>query len=323
MDRIIAPLGRRIDESTPMVDARLPDGSRINAIIPPLSLNGPMITIRKFAQERITIDDMLEKYHSLSEPMAKFLKYCVHGRKNMIVSGGTGAGKTTLLNIISHFIPDGERILTIEDAAELRLNKDHWARLESRPANVEGRGQITIRDLFRNSLRMRPDRIIIGECRGAEVLDMLQAMNTGHDGSLTTLHANSTQDAMTRLSSMILLSGIDLPIKAIYDMVASAIDIFVHVSRFSDGSRRITQITEMTGEIVDGIPVIKDIFVFKNQGIDPDGNVLGYYTATGYIPLIFEDLKTRGLPVDKKLFQPTTSSATRENSQSIETNPDS
>lgn len=323
VDRIIAPLGRRIDESTPMVDARLPDGSRINAIIPPLSLNGPMVTIRKFAQERITIDDLLEKYNSLNDSMAKFLKYCVHGRKNIIVSGGTGAGKTTLLNIISHFIPDGERILTIEDAAELRLNKTHWARLESRPPNVEGRGQITIRDLFRNSLRMRPDRIIIGECRGAEVLDMLQAMNTGHDGSLTTLHANSTRDALTRLSSMILLSGIDLPIKAIYDMVASAIDIFVHVSRFSDGSRRITQITEMTGEIEDGVPVIKDVFVFKHQGIDPDGNVLGYYSATGYEPLIFEDLKTRGLPVDKKLFQPTTPTAARERTQSDTTNSDS
>lgn len=305
IDRIIAPLGRRIDESTPMVDARLSDGSRINAIIPPLSLNGPMITIRKFAQERYTVDDLLVKFHTLTQPMADFLNACVIGRKNMIVSGGTGAGKTTLLNIISQFIPDNERIITIEDAAELRLVKSHWARLESRPPNIEGRGRITIRDLFVNTLRMRPDRIIIGECRGPEVLDMLQAMNTGHDGSLTTLHANSTRDVLARMSSMVLLSGIELPLRAIYEMVASAINIIVHVSRFSDGSRKITGVGEITGKLIDGIPELKDIFIFKQKGINSDGLVLGDYVPTGYVPKVYDDLVMRGMTLSKSIFEQT------------------
>jgi pilus assembly protein CpaF len=303
IDRIIAPLGRRVDESTPMVDARLPDGSRINAIIPPLSLNGPMITIRKFSQERYTAEDLISKFNSLTPAMADFLNACVIGRKNMIVSGGTGAGKTTLLNIVSQFIPDNERIITIEDAAELRLSKTHWARLESRPANIEGRGRISIRDLFINTLRMRPDRIIIGECRGPEVLDMLQAMNTGHDGSLTTLHANSPRDVLARMSSMVLLSGIELPVRAIYEMVCSAINIVVQISRFSDGSRKITAISELTGKMVDGMPEVVDIFVFKQQGINSEGVVLGAYTPTGYVPKCYEEFATRGIPLPKTIFQ--------------------
>lgn len=303
IERIIAPLGRRIDESTPMVDARLPDGSRINAIIPPLSLNGPMITIRKFGTERLEIEDLLSKFHSMTKDMADFLNACVIGRKNIIVSGGTGAGKTTLLNVISEFIPDGERIITIEDAAELKLKKSHWGRLESRPPNVEGRGAVTIRDLFINCLRMRPDRIVIGECRGPEVLDMLQAMNTGHDGSLTTLHANSTKDVLTRMHSMILLSGIELPIRAINEMVSSAIDIIVHINRFSDGTRKITGISEITGLTEDFHLKLNDVFMFKQKGIDSDGRVLGSYQPTGYVPECYEDFVTRGLPVEKKMFE--------------------
>jgi septum site-determining protein MinD len=302
IERIIAPLGRRIDESTPMVDARLPDGSRINAIIPPLSLNGPMITIRKFGQERLTAEDLQHRFHSLNQAMRDFLQACVLGRKNIIVSGGTGAGKTTLLNVISEFIPDNERLITIEDAAELKLKKSHWARLESRPSNIEGRGQVTIRDLFINSLRMRPDRIVIGECRGAEVLDMLQAMNTGHDGSLTTLHANSTKDVLVRMHSMILLSGIELPVRAINEMVASAIDIIVHVARFSDGTRKITGISEVTGLSKDFQCELEDVFVFKQTGLDSDGKILGSYQPTGYIPICYEDFATRGLPIDRSIF---------------------
>lgn len=304
IDRIIAPLGRRVDESTPMVDARLPDGSRINAILPPLSLNGPMITIRKFSQDRYTIEDLLTRFGSLSQPMADFLNACVLGRKNIVVSGGTGAGKTTLLNIVSQYIPDNERIITIEDAAELKLVKTHWIRLEARPANIEGRGRISIRDLFINTLRMRPDRIIIGECRGPEVLDMLQAMNTGHDGSLTTLHANTPRDVLSRLASMVLLSGIELPIRAIYEMTASAINIIVQINRFSDGSRKITAISELTGKLIDGLPEIVDIFVFKNAGVNAEGKILGEYVPTGYVPKCYEDLVTRGLSMNKAIFIP-------------------
>jgi septum site-determining protein MinD len=303
IDRIIAPLGRRVDESTPMVDARLPDGSRVNAIIPPLSLNGPMITVRKFSQDRYTMEDLLTRFKSISQPMVDFLNACVIGRKNIIVSGGTGAGKTTLLNIISHFIPDNERIITIEDAAELRLSKTHWARLESRPPNIEGRGKVTIRDLFINTLRMRPDRIIIGECRGPEVLDMLQAMNTGHDGSLTTLHANTTRDTLSRMSSMVLLSGIELPLRAIYEMAASAINIIVQINRFSDGSRKITAISELTGRMVDNLPEMKDVFTFVHKGMNAEGQIMGEYAATGYIPKCFEDFSNRGIPLSKTIFE--------------------
>ncbi|MBF0594077.1 MAG: Flp pilus assembly complex ATPase component TadA [Candidatus Omnitrophica bacterium] len=302
IDRIIAPLGRRIDESVPMVDARLPDGSRINAIIPPLSLRGPMITIRKFAQERYTADDLINRFHSISQPMADFVQAAVQSRKNILVSGGTGSGKTTLLNIISEYIPDGERIITIEDAAELKLTKSHWARLESRSSNVEGKGAITIRDLFVNTLRMRPDRIIIGECRGPEVIDMLQAMNTGHDGSLTTVHANSTRDAITRLNSLILLSGLELPLRAVYEMIASALDLVVHVARFSDGTRKITGITELTGELIEGMPELKDVFVFKHHSTDADGRIIGEYVPTGYIPTCFEDFAKRGITLNPDVF---------------------
>jgi pilus assembly protein CpaF len=303
IDRIIAPLGRRIDESTPMVDARLPDGSRINAIIPPLSLEGPMITIRKFGVERLDAKDLLDKYHTLSKAMFDFLNACVLGRKNIIISGGTGAGKTTLLNVVSQFIPDNERIITIEDAAELRLKKSHWGRLESRPTNVEGKGAVSIRDLFINTLRMRPDRIVIGECRGPEILDMLQAMNTGHDGSLTTLHANSTHDAMVRMSSMILLSGIELPVRAINEMIASAIDVVVHVSRFSDGSRKITGITEVAGLGENFQVNLKDIFIFEHRGMDSEGNLLGEFKPTGFVPTCFVDLAQRGIKLDEKIFR--------------------
>ncbi|MBF0483760.1 MAG: Flp pilus assembly complex ATPase component TadA [Candidatus Omnitrophica bacterium] len=303
IDRIIAPLGRRIDESVPMVDARLPDGSRVNAIIPPLSLNGPMITIRKFGEERLGLDELLNKYQSLTPNMATFLKACVESRQNVIVSGGTGAGKTTFLNLISEFIPSRERIITIEDAAELRIKKSHWVRLEARSANVEGRGEITIRDLFRNSLRMRPDRIVIGECRGPEVLDMLQAMNTGHDGSMTTVHANSTKDALTRLHSLILLTGIELPVRAINEMVASAIDIMVHVNRFSDGTRKVTGISEIAGLTSDYQMELKDIFVFKQEGVAEDGTILGGYHPTGYIPECYHKFVNSGIKMSADIFK--------------------
>ena len=302
IDRIIAPLGRRIDESTPMVDARLPDGSRFNAIIPPLSLNGPMITIRKFGAERLGVTDLLERYNSFSKSMCDFLEAAVLSRRNIVVSGGTGAGKTTLLNVISQFIPDNERIITIEDAAELRLKKAHWGRLESRPPNVEGRGAVTIRELFINSLRMRPDRIIIGECRGPEVLDMLQAMNTGHDGSLTTIHANSTRDVLIRMSSMILLSGIELPVRAINEMIATAIDVIVHVTRLADGTRKLTGITEVVGLTEDFQLDLHDIFVFDQEGIDQDGRVQGEHRPTGYVPQCYYDFIRMGLKIDKNMF---------------------
>ena len=305
IDRIIAPLGRRIDESVPMVDARLPDGSRFNAIIPPLSLGGPMLTIRKFGAERLEAEQLLDEYHSLSKAMFDFLNACVIGRKNIIVSGGTGAGKTTLLNVISQFIPDNERIITIEDAAELRLKKSHWGRLESRPPNVEGKGAISIRELFINTLRMRPDRIIIGECRGAEILDMLQAMNTGHDGSMTTLHANSTRDVMIRMSSMILLSGIELPVRAINEMISSAIDIVVHIARFSDGTRKITGITEVAGMTEDFQLDMKDIFVFEPKGRDESARLLGDFKPTGYVPTCYQELVSMGMKLEKSIFNKT------------------
>ncbi len=304
IDRIIAPLGRRIDESTPMVDARLPDGSRFNAIIPPLSLTGPVITIRKFGRERPTVDDLLNKFHSINEDMRNFLEACVKGRKNIIVSGGTGSGKTTLLNIISTFIPDKERIVTIEDAAELRINKRHWLRLESRPANIEGKGRVPIRTLFMNSLHMRPDRIIVGECRGPEILDMLQAMNTGHDGSMTTLHANSTKDVLVRMSSMILLAGVDLPMRAINEMISTALDVIVHVNRFADGTRKVVEITEVTGLNEEHYLELKDIFLFNQQGTDANGTILGDYEATGYVPRCYEEFKVMGIDLDPGIFKP-------------------
>ncbi len=302
IERIIAPIGRRIDESVPMVDARLPDGSRVNAIIPPLSLTGPSLTIRKFRKERFKIEDLIG-LKTLNGPMADFIKACVFARKNIIVSGGTGSGKTSLLNVLSAFIPENERIVTIEDAAELKLHQEHWVRLESRPPNIEGRGAVTIRDLFRNTLRMRPDRIIIGECRGIETLDMLQAMNTGHDGSMTTVHANSTHDVLTRLDSMILMSGIELPIRAIREMAASAVDLIVHTARLSDGSRKVLQITEVAG-MKDEIHIdLRDIFAFKQSGIDGQGNVLGDFAATGYVPSFIEEIRMKGIPLPEDIFK--------------------
>lgn len=303
IDRIIAPLGRRIDESNPMVDARLPDGSRFNALIPPLSLTGPMITIRKFGRERPTVDDLIHKFNSMNENMRVFLNAAVQGRKNIIVSGGTGSGKTTLLNIVSTFIPDKERIITIEDAAELRINKSHWIRLESRPANIEGTGAIPIRTLFMNSLHMRPDRIIVGECRGSEVIDMLQAMNTGHDGSMTTLHANSTHDVLVRMSSMILLAGVELPIRAIYEMISTALDMIVHVNRFGDGTRKIVQVTEVAGLGKDHNLELRDIFTYNQKGMTEEGKILGDYEATGYIPKCLEEFKTIGINIDEEIFK--------------------
>jgi septum site-determining protein MinD len=303
IEKIVAPLGRRIDESVPMVDARLPDGSRVNAIIPPLSLTGPMLTIRKFGKERLTIDDLI-KLGTLSEEMAAFLRAAVLSRKNVIVSGGTGSGKTTILNVLSAFIPDGERIITIEDSAELKLRQRHWGRLEARPPNIEGKGAITVRDLFRNSLRMRPDRIIIGECRGGETLDMLQAMNTGHDGSLTTVHANSTYDVISRLDSMVLMSGIELPVRSIREQIASAVDLIVHSARLSDGSRKILQITEITGMKSETGIAMEDIFVFRQTGLNKDGRVLGEFIPTGFIPSFYNELKVRGISLPEDIFKP-------------------
>jgi len=303
IERIIAPLGRRIDESAPMVDARLSDGSRVNAIIPPLSLTGPTLTIRKFGRERLVMDDLL-RLNTLTKPMADFMQACILSRKNIIVSGGTGSGKTTVLNVLSIFIPASERIVTIEDAAEIKLKQEHWVRLESRPPNVEGKGAITARDLFRNSLRMRPDRIIIGECRAAETLDMLQAMNTGHDGSMTTIHANSTRDVISRMDSMILMSGAELPVRAIREMIASAINIIIHTARLSDGSRKVTHVSEMTGMLDEVHIGLKDIFIFKQSGIDKDGKVLGEFKPTGYIPSFMELLKVQGIQISNDIFNP-------------------
>jgi pilus assembly protein CpaF len=304
IERIIAPLGRRIDESVPMVDARLPDGSRVNAIIPPLSLTGPTLTIRKFAREHYTVEDLITRFNSLDRKIADFLTACVLARKNIIVSGGTGSGKTTFLNVLSSSIPQEERIVTIEDAAELRLNQDHWVRLESRPPNIEGKGAITIRDLFRNCLRMRPDRIVIGECRSGEALDMLQAMNTGHDGSMTTIHANSTRDVLTRLDSMILMSGVELPVRAIREMTASAINVVVQTARLSDGTRKVIQVTEVAGMDDEFHIKFNDIFRFKQLSIDKEHNnkVIGEFVATGYVPSFYEDLITHGISLSKDIF---------------------
>jgi len=303
IERIIAPLGRRLDESVPMVDARLPDGSRVNAIIPPLALGGPTLTIRKFAREHYTIEDLMVRFDSLNKPMSDFLKACVVTRRNMIVSGGTGSGKTTFLNILSEFVPDNERIITIEDAAELRLSQEHWIRLESRPPNIEGRGEIAIRDLFRNTLRMRPDRIIVGECRGREILDMLQAMNTGHDGSMSTIHANSTQDVLIRLDSMILMSGTELPIRAIREMVSSAVNLIVHTARLSDGTRKVIQITEFAGMLNETQIDLKDVFVFNQTGVDAQGTAIGAFTSTGYIPTFYNEIRAKGIFLPKEIFQ--------------------
>ncbi len=306
IERIVAPLGRRIDESSPMVDARLKDGSRVNAIIPPLALKGPALTIRKFATRRLTAQDLVE-FNAISPAMAAFLQICVESRKNIIVSGGTGSGKTTLLNILSNFIPMGERIITVEDAAELKLHHEHLISLESRPSNVEGKGAVPIRDLVKNTLRMRPDRIVVGECRGAEALDMLQAMNTGHEGSLTTLHANTPRDGLARLETMVLMAGMDLPLAAIREQITSAVNLVVQQTRFACGSRKVTSITELTG-MESGKIQIQEIFKFVSQGYgQPDAQglkkVQGYFTGCDMVPNFYEDLRAVGNELDMDIFK--------------------
>ena len=300
IDRIVAPLGRRIDESSPMVDARLPDGSRVNAVIPPLALNGPSITIRKFAKKNLYMSDLL-RYGSISEPMGLFLKAAVELKQNIVISGGTGSGKTTLLNILSNFIGSEDRIITIEDAAELKLNQPHVVGLESRPANAEGKGKVTIRDLVINALRMRPDRIVVGECRGGEALDMLQAMNTGHDGSLTTGHANTPSDFLSRLEVMVMMAGVDLPSRAIREQIASAVDILVQQTRLADGTRRITHIMEVVGFSDDKIQ-LETIFEFVRKGYDSNGKIAGTYRSTGYVPKFYRNAIEQGIELDLSLF---------------------
>lgn len=300
IDRIVAPLGRRIDEGSPMVDARLPDGSRVNAIIPPLALNGPTLTIRKFAKKKLYIEDLI-KYQSLDDNMAQFLQLCVEHKRNIVISGGTGSGKTTTLNILSNFIGDEERILTIEDAAELQLNQPHVVSLESRPANIEGKGLVTIRELVINALRMRPDRIVIGECRGGEALDMLQAMNTGHSGSMTTGHANTPRDFLARLEVMVMMAGLDLPSKAIREQIASAVDIIIQQNRLADGSRRITQIMEVSGMEGDAI-LLQPLFEFKRMGLDEDNKIRGKYQGHGYAPNFYRELEEGGASLDRNIF---------------------
>lgn len=300
IERIISPLGRRIDESSPMVDARLKDGSRVNAIIPPLALRGPCITIRKFSSKKLTDQDIVN-FGAINADMMRFLEMVVVNKQNVIISGGTGSGKTTLLNVLSNYIPKGERVITVEDAAELQLQQPHLVTLEARPPNIEGTGQITIRDLVKNCLRMRPDRIVVGECRGAEALDMLQAMNTGHEGSLTTAHANTPRDMLSRMEVMVLMAGMDLPIAAIREQIASAINIIVQQSRFPDGSRKITYITEVTG-MESGVVQMQDIFRYEQEGYDEDGNVTGEFKATGQVPEFYEQMRKRGLEVDMSIF---------------------
>ncbi len=302
IQRIVEPLGRHVDDASPMVDARLADGSRVNAIIHPLSLKGASLTIRKFAEKKLTTDDLIG-FGSMTKEMALFLEEAVKARMNILVSGGTGSGKTTLLNVLSLFIPRGERVITIEDSAELKLDHPNLVTLEARPANIEGKGRISIRDLVINTLRMRPDRIIVGECRGAEALDMLQAMNTGHDGSLTTAHANSPRDALSRLENMVMMAGFELPSSAIREQVSSALDIIVQQTRLLDGSRKIVKITEVTGREGDQI-LMQDIFTFEQTGIE-NGKVQGYHTATGNIPAFVDDLRKSGqLGLDMSVFVP-------------------
>ncbi len=300
IERIVAPLGRRIDEKTPYCDARLPDGSRVHAIIPPLAIQGPTITIRKFSRKPYIVSDLM-KFGSVTDEMADFLRAAIEARQNCVVSGGTGTGKTTLLNVLSSFIPSTERIITVEDSAELQLTQPHWCRLESRPANIEGTGAITIRDLVRNTLRMRPDRIVVGECRDGAALDMLQAMNTGHDGSLTTVHSNSPRDCLSRLETLVMMAGMDLPSRAIREQIAAAVHLIVQISRFSDGSRKVVQISEVTGMEKDVI-TMQDIVVFKQKGLDAHGKVLGEFVFTGAVPQFIHDLEKKGLRIPKGFF---------------------
>lgn len=300
IERIVASVGRRVDEASPMVDARLPDGSRVNAIIPPLAVDGPALTIRKFAADPYGVDDLIH-FKTMTRPMATLLAACVEGKLNILISGGTGSGKTTLLNVMSSFVPANERIVTIEDSVELQLLQEHVVRLESRPANIEGKGLVTIRDLVRNSLRMRPDRIVVGEVRGAEALDMLQAMNTGHEGSMSTLHANSPRDALSRLETMVLMAGLDIPVSAVREYISSALSVIIQLSRMSDGTRRITQVSEivgMEGEVI----TMQDIFIFHQTGVDDKGEVIGGILPTGIRPKFAEQLSRAGLKLPAGLF---------------------
>jgi pilus assembly protein CpaF len=304
IDKIVGQIGRRVDEATPMVDARLPDGSRVNAVISPLAIGGPFLTIRKFAVDPFQEADLI-KFGTLSQRTADFLRACVRGRLNIIISGGTGSGKTTTLNVMSGYIPGDERIVTVEDAAELQLHQEHVLTMESRPPNIEGKGAVAIRDLVKNTLRMRPDRIVVGECRGAEALDMLQAMNTGHDGSLTTIHSNGPRDTLSRIETMVLMAGFDLPVRAIREQVASAVDLIVHVARLRDGTRRITHVTEvegMEGEII----TLQDLFLFDfAEGVDEEtGKFRGRLKATGIRPTFSDDLLAQGIRLPGDLFDP-------------------
>ncbi|CAE6763266.1 hypothetical protein R69927_03894 [Paraburkholderia domus] len=300
IERIVAPIGRRIDESSPMVDARLADGSRVNAVIPPLALKGPSITIRKFSKRKLVGEDLIN-FGSMSPEMLEFLHVAVQQGANIIISGGTGSGKTTLLNVLSSYIPDHERIVTVEDAAELQLSQPNLVSLEARPANMEGKGAVHIRDLVKNCLRMRPDRIVVGECRGGEALDMLQAMNTGHDGSLTTAHANTPRDCIARLEVMTLMAGLDLPVQAIREQICSAVDIIVQQSRFSCGSRRVTHVTEVSG-MESGVITLQDVFVFKEEGFSEQGKIQGKFVPTAYIPDFYQELVRRRIPVNTEIF---------------------
>ncbi|MCI0677835.1 MAG: CpaF family protein [Actinobacteria bacterium] len=303
IDKIVGQIGRRVDEATPMVDARLPDGSRVNAVIHPLAIGGPYLTIRKFAVDPFQEADLIS-FGTLTQRVADFLRACVRGRLNVVISGGTGSGKTTTLNVVSAYIPGDERIITVEDAAELQLHQEHVLTLESRPANIEGQGQVAIRDLVRNTLRMRPDRIVVGEVRGAEALDMLQAMNTGHDGSLTTVHSNSPRDTLSRIETMVLMAGFDLPVRAIREQVSSALDLIVHVARLKDGTRRVTHVTEvegMEGEII----TLQDLFLFDyGMGVDDEGVYKGRLKATGIRPSFSEELENQGIRLPADLFDP-------------------
>ncbi|HEX6268834.1 MAG TPA: CpaF family protein [Anaerolineales bacterium] len=302
IDRIILPLGRRVDADSPAVDARLPDGSRVNAVIRPVSIDGPCITIRKFKKDKLSVQQLVD-YGSLTNHMAEFIRACVIAKLNIVISGGTGSGKTTLLNVLSSFIPENERIVTIEDAAELQLQQDHVLRLETKVANTDGTGVVTIRDLVRNSLRMRPDRIVVGECRGGEALDMLQAMNTGHDGSLTTLHANTPRDALSRLETMVLMSGMDLPLKVVRQQISSAVDLLIQQTRLKDGSRKVTAITEVVGMEGDTV-VLTDIFKFEQTGIGQNGKITGELKPTGIRPIFGPRLEAAGFKLGAEIFMP-------------------
>jgi septum site-determining protein MinD len=301
IERIVTPLGRRIDEKNPYVDARLADGSRVNAVIEPLSIDGPALTIRKFPQDRITSDDYVTRFGTLTKPMMDFLRICVEEGLNIVISGGTGSGKTTLLNVLSSFIPTNERIITVEDAAELQLKQEHVVRLETRPANMEGSGEISIRDLIKNSLRMRPDRIVVGECRDGAALDMLAAMNTGHDGSMTTVHANTPREAVSRLETLCMMAGMDLPAKAIREQVAGAVDLIIQISRMSDGTRKVNSITEVVGMQAETV-TLQEVFRFKEEGFDKNRKIVGQFQAMGLIPTFIERFEQRGVVIPRNLF---------------------